>query len=700
MTKSELDSYDASKILDTYRFIKEGQSVKKIKELLGEYLQSKDSYNPKKDYIFLFEDNNGPYSCYSEFKRSLEKFIAEVYPFIQSMHIEKEFQEIINAYNQYSFDLEQLTMLSKTSKKTLQEHSGIKGWMNIKENSQIKKEFFYKLYDLSQQIQIIDAKINSFKDNHTSNVKTYFTAMRERHPELYLSENIGDYNLLKQMEAEGLFETKEYYLLKNQLLKYLVKEKFYRSDNLEIIYRLLHKLRIGNNSRTFFLNLKRYQRHFWISEYPAALASVISSYSMNIAIFFDNVLFEIIDSIDMILVKGQKNWTRRITDVFSARSNVNILFDDYTIRLMRLKLYSVGVYKLRETLFEDDNTLISHPTDRASEIRDSMQILASSKLKLDLRKSSSESINILGKLLTVLNKSFARFLVKTDIRCIYSMDDVYNIENISKICQAANINYFAHDQKIWFYWSHCIYNNLREFFYLDIFLQCYISPKYGKKFFDELLSKNIKLSSTNLIDIFDDISSGSKISEETQSRILNAVHIQDNRKMIVCTLPGSDHNNAFDDTLKQILTLPKDKYEIHVIRIKSSRQLAHMLKDIAAIRKIDILLINGHGATDRTHLSDNRLGEEHLTKESLNDTTFEGIKACFNNEAVCYLISCSTGKGEEPLAKYVSKAFGIKVYAPKDESQSIIGVANGELSVNLLVEGEDGKVAFIPNKTK
>ena len=126
---------------------------------------------------------------------------------------------------------------------------------------------------------------------------------------------------------------------------------------------------------------------------------------------------------------------------------------------------------------------------------------------------------------------------------------------------------------------------------------------------------------------------------------------------------------AFHSIYSELKTIPKNKFEVHFAYITSPNQLALFIKNIAETKKIDILIIGGHGNPDSIFLEgEARIGRVRRTycidKSTLKSKLFDGIDQCFSLNAVCYLASCSTGGHQGSIADEISKRFKIKTYAP------------------------------------
>jgi len=128
----------------------------------------------------------------------------------------------------------------------------------------------------------------------------------------------------------------------------------------------------------------------------------------------------------------------------------------------------------------------------------------------------------------------------------------------------------------------------------------------------------------------------------------------------IVIFPQSDWNSAFDQDGKiKILSTLHIAYNVSIYEAASKEDFANIL-DIN--KDIDLIVIGAHGSETSMHF-----GKDGTV--SLEDiASFHEFRGHFNNGANAILISCSTGKSSQNIAKEISNTFDIPVIAPTEDT--------------------------------
>lgn len=126
-----------------------------------------------------------------------------------------------------------------------------------------------------------------------------------------------------------------------------------------------------------------------------------------------------------------------------------------------------------------------------------------------------------------------------------------------------------------------------------------------------------------------------------------------------------------------------DNYVMAKETFSSTDEMLNYIRDYAAAgKKIDTLIIQGHGFQYGTHIK----GIEYLTVFNA-DNIFEGYGQLLEKDAEVLLVSCGTGTGSYNIAYKVAEALDRDVYAPVRP----LLISSGD---DLLTQNADGDIVF------
>ncbi len=133
--------------------------------------------------------------------------------------------------------------------------------------------------------------------------------------------------------------------------------------------------------------------------------------------------------------------------------------------------------------------------------------------------------------------------------------------------------------------------------------------------------------------------------------------------------PRADHNGAFDDTIKNFVTLyqeTKDKYAIRVFESESKIDMARAMLKLKHKydHKASFLILGAHGMWGQIMNFGGKEGRGTLSSDMMSKPAMQRMKDFFVEEPSVVLVSCTTGE-EKGLAQTMSQEFpGAKIHAP------------------------------------
>ncbi|PIN80313.1 hypothetical protein COV13_03800 [Candidatus Woesearchaeota archaeon CG10_big_fil_rev_8_21_14_0_10_32_9] len=530
---------------------------------------------------------------------------------------------------------------------------------------------------LGELTELMKSLISLTKDlhdllNHLSETypKTHEQRMAllvQKYKYVAINNTVDEVRILDVFEKDNVFESDNYKKLEKYLLCYFIDPEI----SLTRIYVLFTTLEKQRDQKRYFLNIKKLRTYMKKEDFALLLRrynDYIDTTPFEL-IFFQDDYIEICDLVGRIKFGGPffyKIIMRRT--YFMNESAV------FGIFLTIDKFRRAGDSQFKKELLR---------------IKNSLKLMDEFNIKLDYTKDYVRE-EIIVRLLVNITPDFIKFLVMMKVKIIHNYTDLDIItRQILPLCEKTN--YFASDiTELKDVWLNLVDNNLKDLHHLNMFLEVYVV--LGRYFFEQIVSNHLKILSVDIAEAYSLIQCGTAadINEFTKSFIDDRIK-KDTRKVIIYTVPEADHNDAFNRYEQELDKIPKDKYAVHFFIVKSASQLALQIKEIAQRKKIDILIISGHGSMWAINFRSNK----HLLKEDFKRKEFRNIKSCFNEGAVCYLQSCSTGWGDDPIAKYVSEALGIPTYAPdRDAASSLHLDENNNIILEYRHDAE--KKQFIP----
>ncbi len=446
---------------------------------------------------------------------------------------------------------------------------------------------------------------------------------------------------------------------------------------------LFSRLSIGSTAQTYFSNVRRYRR--------IGIRILNENDSFDYDGFFKSIYLQKD-------IKRQEWLKQQLKIPFEELFFTTEFFDACTYWHMILERFPGGIYHPVEN---QKFTPISYPaltclanlfidtlsTQDITDFLQTLQQLANSNITIEPMLFIQARAN---EIISRLNKTAIVLLVLSDIRHINGTADLKTLWMLGMPLQ--HKEWAIQIKTIAALWHQTVHPSLRDMYHLSLFIEIYFNAHAD--FFISLANEHITLSSSDLHDIHAKIQSLISPKETEQSEVTLAIvekkrllfevlsnkHIL-GRKMMLVIAPKSDWNTAMEKTAGQVRQLPKDKFEVHFAYIVSARQMANLIKEIAAKRTIDILIINAHGTDEQVrfgrpqqHLPKFSSGHSPpdalLTGEILNSPFFDNIDSCFSKNAVGYLLSCSTAAHQSAIASAIANRFKIRIVGPRKKSQS------------------------------
>ncbi|MDP7115463.1 MAG: hypothetical protein QF915_00250 [Candidatus Woesearchaeota archaeon] len=261
--------------------------------------------------------------------------------------------------------------------------------------------------------------------------------------------------------------------------------------------------------------------------------------------------------------------------------------------------------------------------------------------------------------LTGLTEGTVNLLALFKIKNAHNPSQISDLKVISEIGKRHN-DFREVMIKLKQYWEGIVDKHIRDITHMAIFIRLF--DKFEMEFFELLVRAGIKLSSSDMQHLEEIMKNYSSNNAQEFFDKFMGERGNEERKFILFLSAKTDHNLASRWKDMEMDEMPKDHYVVEYAFVSSPAHLAVMIKDASSRKKIDVLIIEGHGSKGHITFSDG--AEGRLTTDSLNSDYFKGVNSCFSKDAVCYLLSCSTGGGEDPIAQHFANVIGVPVYGP------------------------------------
>ena len=512
--------------------------------------------------------------------------------------------------------------------------------------------------------------VKNLKDIHEKSIEIYSNRIKlvqEQYPFLRIEDTISDHKILDDLISDDAFESKEFKELYRKLLRNY-GDKLLPLGNLKFT---LDNIKDPIKHDKYFTNVGKLA--FMMgrpTKYSMYFLGTLKSYSdsaytVSASMYFDDDLVRICELLASI----------RHTSV-GAYQGFNI----------RHFMYDSGLSP--DAMYLACREYLQLKNGEAKRVIESLEILNNARFRIDVGQHDISSFLSFAFDLT---PEFSKLLLEFKmIRVNGYYEGINLIKTFIRFCE--DNNYFIGKREaIQTYWKQTISESIRNLHSLYEFL--YIYAATGNMIFDRLLSSNIMLLGYELDGLFENISGHARTRdfESIEDMLSNIFSARNNHagKMLVLALTTTDYNGALNNASIQLKNLSGHGYLVNVCYTSTPYELEYRLREIAKIRKIDVLFIAGHG--DPSGIS---LGRKDIRTFDI-DKYLNNMRGCFSKDAKCFLISCSTGAGETPIAKRLADKFGIPVTGPDKDAGAFIGVdKNNEIVVDY-AHGSNAK-CFIP----
>ncbi len=142
------------------------------------------------------------------------------------------------------------------------------------------------------------------------------------------------------------------------------------------------------------------------------------------------------------------------------------------------------------------------------------------------------------------------------------------------------------------------------------------------------------------------------------------------KKLALALITTYDYNgmSKYEEEYLEYEFAQMPGYKLFCKRVSSKGELFNALRDYSIIKPIDALILSFHG--DRSFFALGLLDYVSMA----NASAFNSYAPLFSDDAVVLLSSCDTGKGEDNVARRLSKVLDVDVVAPKGELTNACGL--------------------------
>tara|TARA_Y100000310_G_scaffold151291_1_gene150877 strand:- start:10901 stop:12889 length:1989 start_codon:yes stop_codon:yes gene_type:complete len=540
--------------------------------------------------------------------------------------------------------------------------------------SRILKEGNRKFQRLRQRMDTLYRFVQYIRSDYPKNIQEKIEDLKEWCPYLVSEDPTReDYEALAELEKENFFTSRLFYQIWNFLM-YMCKIKFTPSSLLPLVRRLQDP----EQHRIFFINVARFRKIFAYTRYRledekreerirrAKICQYRDEYPIEADMFFDSEFFAVCEA--FLFISRQYNFIDDKKDV--EKSNKK--------RYYRLISF---YYRLR------DNRQNNKPLRNAT-FTDAVKLMVNSRIYIE---NTLLKLKYSVKILFSLTPVLVNILVKFGIKKIHNLEELRLFLMLRGTCHRFYTYIVTNLAEKWY---TVVDVTCRDLYHLTKFIRIYRDG--SERIFDHVAKIGYQLTSADLNDIDVMLSKDSDMNYKEAIDIAKQNSANKNRKLVLLIGPKSDHNAAFDRLYEQLRSLPKDKFAVHFAYVRQASQLAYTIEKVANRRKIDYLFVAGHGWDQGLTLDVGDLygapqdprdyprssDSDYLTPEQLQDECFDDTHKHFSRHALCYLMSCSTGKGEDNLANAVAKRFKVPTFGARDINSSTIVVRhNNELEI-------------------
>ncbi len=550
--------------------------------------------------------------------------------------------------------LDELSVLYKQIKNPTGYFRSIRSKISVEKGTHKILKFKSKLLKIHI---LIGAIIEKYPNTYGNKAKIIL----EKYDYLKLS-SVADYKIFADMERGAVFTSKTFRLLDRYAFIFFDAHSLHISN----LYSLLKKLEYLPNYKIYFYNVIRFNRMFPDYSNDIKLKRGLNHYYSDVPSLADENIFFDTQFIDMCNL-----WLVIIEKKFLSRENIRDEID--------FGKYMDSIFKIRKHL---ENNRKNGEEHLNNQYYLNLRKLASLNIKIE------EKIFVLGNLeiMDNFNEDIVELLILFKIRKIYNIQETSIARNISELLTANN-KIKQEKSIIAGIWGKTVDPSLNDISHLYIFLRLWAI--LSKSFFMDLINNKYVLSSSDLhnLEVETSIYYAKKLSTINSEIVARLRNDSQSNKTVLVIAPKSDWNLAHDDIYTELKKIPRDKFEVQFVRIGAVNQLIFVIKNIGIKKTIDILIIIAHGNPNLMRFSYSKNGV--LNKEVLKSKMFDDMDKYFSSNAVCYIDSCSTGKGFDPIAKYIKKRFGIRTIAPSSDTGSEI------------ISGEEGpKILYRKSKEK
>lgn len=172
------------------------------------------------------------------------------------------------------------------------------------------------------------------------------------------------------------------------------------------------------------------------------------------------------------------------------------------------------------------------------------------------------------------------------------------------------------------------------------------------------------------------------------------------RPLLVVVFNQSDDDGAFYYEREMLDDLRK-YYKVMLFEACSDKEFNKIIKKTAnQYKKIDTLIIGGHGDEDSIELGLEALKEELNYLDLTDKNELKNLKKYFVNNPTVVLISCSTGHGKKSFGKLLSKIWNATVWAPDKPVGLKEFVLTEEGKIDSAIYSDDATKKFENGKTR